>query len=333
MAGTISLSFSQQFDEDGVPLSGGTLQFIQAGTVATPQNAYQDEALTIAYPNPITLDSAGRIPAFYLADGYIKVVLRDVSGVVQREADFLMVVGPSSGGGGGGGGSVDPTTVHKTGDPIIRFDNSAVDGAVRANGRTIGPVGSSGTERENADTQALFLYLWNNFDDTRCPVTPGGRGVSAAADWAAGNKAIKLLDARGRALVGVADMGNSDSGRLDNVTFAVGNKTTAASTGGAARKTLIKAELPAVAPTGSVAIDEHGGHDHDAYYQDGSNGNAGSGVPLSNFGPNATGRNTSFKTAKATTGITAAFTGDNLGSGTAFDLMNPFITVYCWLKL
>ena len=72
MAGTINLSLSQQFDEHRSPLSGGLLYLIEAGTTSTPQSGYQDSDLTLPLPNPITLDAAGRIPAFFLADGSIK---------------------------------------------------------------------------------------------------------------------------------------------------------------------------------------------------------------------------------------------------------------------
>ena len=104
MSGTIPLSMTQQFDEFGQPLSGGQLFIIQAGTVSTPQNPYQDAGLTLLLPNPITLDAAGRIPQFFLADGYIKVRLTDKNGVVQLAADGILVIGPSAGGGGDGGG-------------------------------------------------------------------------------------------------------------------------------------------------------------------------------------------------------------------------------------
>ena len=72
MSGTIPLSMTQQFDVYGNPLSGGSLYIMPAATVATPQNPYQDAGLTIVMPNPIILDAAGRVPQFFLADGYIK---------------------------------------------------------------------------------------------------------------------------------------------------------------------------------------------------------------------------------------------------------------------
>ena len=113
MAGTIPLSLTQQFDEFGKPLSGALLYIIQAGTVSTPQQPYQDAALTVLQPNPIQLDAAGRVPQFFLADGYIKVRLDDKFGVTQLARDGILVIGPSAGGGGGGG--ADPTTLIQTG--------------------------------------------------------------------------------------------------------------------------------------------------------------------------------------------------------------------------
>ena len=97
MAGTIPLSLTQQFDEFGKPLSGALLYIIQAGTVSTPQQPYQDASLTILQPNPIQLDAAGRVPQFFLADGYIKVRLDDKFGVTQLARDGILVIGPSAG--------------------------------------------------------------------------------------------------------------------------------------------------------------------------------------------------------------------------------------------
>jgi hypothetical protein len=206
MAGSISLSLSQQFDEFGEPLNGGTLQFYAAGTT-TPQSAYQDVALTLPYPNPIVLDSAGRVPPFYLADGQIKIVLKDADGVVQVSADNLLVIGASSG--SGSPPSVDATTVFSAGDLKVRYGTGAHSGWVRANGRTIGSASSGGSERANSDCQTLFEYLWT--EDANLTVSTG-RGASAAADWAA-NKTIALPDCRGRVISGLDDMGATAAGR------------------------------------------------------------------------------------------------------------------------
>lgn len=241
MAGTIPLSLTQQFDEFGRPLSGGLLYIYQAGTTATPQSAYQDSGLTIPLPNPIILDAAGRIPAFFLADGQIKARLTNRDGVDQLVADNLLVIGPSSGGGGGGGGSVDATTVLATGDIKARYSTGTLSGFVRANGRTIGSATSGATERANADTQALFEYLWGA--DANLAVS-GGRGSSANADWTA-NKTIALPDFRGRAIAGLDDMGNSAAGILSGTYFGV-TPTVLGAAGGGEKYTITQANLPNV---------------------------------------------------------------------------------------
>lgn len=241
-AGTISFSLSQQLDQYGKPLGGCKFYTIQAATTSTPQNAYQDAALTLALPNPMTCDAAGRLPQFFLADGSIKIRLTDKNGVTQVVADGILVIGPSSGGGGGGGG-VDPTTIFATGDTYWSDVSSTRTGWVRDNGRTIGSASSGATERANADTEALFNFLWQTYDNTICPVS-SGRGVSSAADWAA-NKTIATPDKRGYIVGGLDDMGNSAAGRFANVPVVSGSVTTPGSVIGEALHTLSVAEMPA----------------------------------------------------------------------------------------
>lgn len=250
-AGTIPLSLSQQFDKFGHVLAGCKLNIIQAGTVGTPQIAYQDTALTIPVPggSQLICDAAGRISQFFLADGNIKVQLTDANGVLQFTADNILVIGNSSG--GGGGSPVDPTTILATGDMKVTYGTGILSGFVRANGRTIGSSTSGATERANSDTQALFQYLWGADPNL---VVLSGRGASANADWVA-NKQITLPDWRGRALAGLDDMGNSAAGRLTATYF--GAVTGCAATvlgcaGGLESETIITTNLPAYTPSGSI---------------------------------------------------------------------------------
>lgn len=244
MAGSISLSLSQQFDTLGKPLSGGLLYFIQAGTTSTPQNAYKDTALTLPHPNPIILDAAGRVPAFYLADGQIKIRLTDSNGVPQIVQDNLLVIGPSSGG-GGGGGSVDPTTILQTGWIVPIYGTGSVTGFVRGNGRTIGSATSGASERANSDTQALFIFLWNADPNL---VVSTGRGASGLADFQA-NKTIALPDFRGRVLAGPDGMGNAAANRIP---LFGANADVLGSPGGQQTSVLTTANLPPYTPAGSV---------------------------------------------------------------------------------
>jgi len=241
MAGSISLAGAQQFDVLGNLLGGAKIYWIQAGTTSTPQNAYYDTGLVSPLPNPYTLEADARIPFHYLADGQIKVRIVDSNGVTRFEQDNILVIGPSSGGGGGGG--VDPTTVFVTGDVLWLPIQGTRAGWTRANGRTMGSASSGATERANADTSALFAYLWNNFSNAICPVSTG-RGASAAADFAA-NKTITLLDWRGYVPGGLDDMGNSAASRWANVPVVSGSVTTAGSVLGEATHTLTSGEIPA----------------------------------------------------------------------------------------
>jgi microcystin-dependent protein len=72
-------------------------------------------------------------------------------------------------------------------------------GWLMLNGDTVGSA-TSGATRASATHQNIFLALWASFTNTDAPVS-GGRGASAAADWAA-NKTITLPDMRGRSIIG-----------------------------------------------------------------------------------------------------------------------------------
>lgn len=245
MAGTLTICLNQQFDQNGAPLAGGILYIYQAGTVSTLQNAYQDFGLSTPMPNPMTLPADGRIPMFWLADGLVHARLTDSYGVVRFDTT-MQTIGPSSGGGGGGGGGgVDPTSVLTTGDFKWRPTSETLTGWVKSNAQTIGSPTSGASERANNDTQSLFVYLWNNFTNAKCPVS-GGRGSSGNADFAA-NKTIQLPDLRGVTPVGLDDMGSSARGLIlsGNVTSGGGDgPTTPAAGGGESNHLLLKAEIP-----------------------------------------------------------------------------------------
>lgn len=246
-AGTIpGFSLSQQLDQYGKPLANCFFYTIQAGTTSTPQNAYQDSALTIALPNPQRCSASGRLPQMFLADGSVKVKLTSSAGVIQVVADGVLVVGPS--GGGGGGSTVDPTTIIATGDIKARYGTGVLSGFVRANGRTIGSATSGASERANADCQSLFEYLWAA--DANLSVSTGRSG-SANADWVA-NKTIALPDWRGRVIAGLDDMGNSAAGLLTSGFFGAPSGTLATvlgAAGGLEGSTLLLANLPPYTPS------------------------------------------------------------------------------------
>lgn len=248
-AGTVpGFSLTPQFTTTGALAPGCKLYFIQAGTVSTPQNAYQDTSLTILHPNPLTCDASGRLAQWFVADGSIKLRLTTSTGVQIFVQDNLLVIGASSG--GGGGGSVDPTTILATGDFKLVYNTGILSGFVRCNGRTIGNASSGATERANSDTTALFSFLWGA--DSNLSVS-GGRGASAAADYAA-NKTIALPDCRGRVIAGLGDMGNSDAGRLTSTYFGTSPTVLGAVSTFLESRTLVTGNLPPYTPAGTVSV-------------------------------------------------------------------------------
>lgn len=136
------------------------------------------------------------------------------------------------------------------------FGTTAPTGYVMASGRTIGSATSGGTERANADTKDLYVLLWDSMTNTEAPVS-GGRGASAAADFAA-NKTLQLPDFRDRSFLGKGDMGGSSAARVTSAVTGL-NTATLGAGGGVQAHTLTAAEsgLPSHAHT--VAASAGGG--------------------------------------------------------------------------
>lgn len=195
----------------------------------------------------------------------------------------------------------------------LSFNTGAQSGWVRANGQTIGDATSGATERANADTSALYTILWNGFTNTICPVS-GGRGASAAADFAA-HKTITLPDVRGRGLFGLDDMGASAAGRI-SATTATPNGTTMGASGGEQTHLLTTAEIPS---------HNHGvtdpGHTH-TFTAPAQGGSLSFAAGTSAYFPIQ-------NTGAAVTGISI----QNTGGGGAHNSMSPFILCTIYIKL
>lgn len=142
----------------------------------------------------------------------------------------------------------------KSGDPVASFSSTVPTGFVAANTLTIGNALSNATGRANADTLLAYRAIWNEFNNTACPIfTSAGsastRGANPDADFAA-NKALSTPDMRGRGVVGVDTMGGPATTRLNGVPIIIGNATSPGSFLGENLHTLITAEL---------AVHNHGG--------------------------------------------------------------------------
>lgn len=361
MAGLYPLSRMQQTDSNGNLLSGARLFLFDGGTT-TPRIGYRDLALTTPHPNPILADAAGRIPLVYLADGYYRQRLTSDTGTLIFDDDGIPVLTTSS---GGAGTTVDPDSVLKTGDFKIAYNDQPQSGFVRANGRTIGSAASGATERANADTQALYEHLWGYTNIT----VSGGKGASAAADYAA-NKPLVLPNSAGRMLAGMDNMG---AGIQSVLTLATsGNTQNPGTIGGAETVTIQNAYLPVTSPwtatattggtigadgshthsysgiTGDEGAFHH--HDYDVPSAKTSSTQAGGGAGLSNIWTGSGTGGTTNESAvhqhsysgntaaggthtHSFTGSTSVTMGANGGGGQAFNKLSPYMTLMLLMRL
>lgn len=134
------------------------------------------------------------------------------------------VTDPEAGGAGWWSFSIFGQT---TGGFQWRPTEESLPGYIRANGLTIGNAVSGATGLASASAQALYVWHWNNFPNTQCPVS-GGRGANALADFNAG-KPIQVLDLRGTGIGGMDTMGGGATTRLSGVTVVSGSATQAGS--------------------------------------------------------------------------------------------------------
>lgn len=308
------------FGFNGMPAAGALVYFFVSGTT-TPLVVYQDSALTTPWgagiPGaPVVANAAGYFPPIFLPYGDYGLRVTNAFGVALFAADGISNPAPVDRSGSG----VDPDLLKKTGDWQWRLQLGNEPGWVRANGLTIGGPTSGATERANLDTLNLFTYFRNELSDAVCPVS-GGRGASAAADFAA-NKTIGTPDMRGLSPFGLDDMGNALSNRLDGTVFAVGTRQLPGSRFGVNRVTLITGEMPP--------------HDHG-----GSTGSAGSITRVTSVVPGSTSGSSSGPNFDAITSLDVTFTASanhthtipSQGGGQSHENMPPGIVGTHYFKL
>lgn len=326
------LSRIPQFSADGAPLVGAQAFFYDASTT-TPQTTYSDSGLSQVSPvngsGAVVADANGRFPAVFLSPtpGTYRqrvldaddVVLFDDDGIsVPQDADF---VPPEA-------GDTDPTLLWATGDIKVRHGTGVVSGFVRGNGRTIGSASSGASERANADTSALFQYLWAA--DSTLTVS-SGRGGTAAGDFAA-NKTIALPDYRSRTLAGLADMGNTALTILSgNVVDNSETVSTLGATLGVGSVTLTAAQIAAHAHPATFAGSAMAAHSHSIHSRDDSGQPSGSTVSDNNSSGLANGVTTDAASAGTPAGTVTV--SNNTGGDGAHPNAQPTALVTIYVKL
>ncbi len=240
---------------DDLRAAGALAYFFEGGTT-DPLTVYRDSGATSDHPHPVVADANGRWPDVFVP--FIASYDVQVTSSGGTQLSYSVEI-PNADPAGAPPVTILPEQLVATGAIHAEMINASKAGYVRLNGRTLGNATSGATERANADTAALFTYLWNNMSDTLLGVS-GGRGASAAIDYAA-NKTIQLPDARGSALVGLDGMGNSPGNFFTGLTFLLGDTLTPGSSVGSNFIAILQANLPAVGLTGTTG-NQNASHTH-----------------------------------------------------------------------
>lgn len=236
---------------------GAKAYFFAGGTGSTPYVVYEDAAESTPHEHPVEADGNGRWPAVFIPFTTSYDVQVKTSGGTQL---YFYTEIPNPNPVEQAEAGADPEELLATGHIHCELVNATKVGFVRLNGRTLGNAASGATERANADTSDLFTHLWNNLANGQAAVS-GGRGASAAADYAA-NKTITLPDLRGAIPIGLDDMGNTAASLLGSAPFTNGNATTAGSLLGENTHALSAGEHAAHTHTFAATSSSDGSHTH-----------------------------------------------------------------------
>lgn len=228
----------------------------EAGYAATLQTISANTSLSSAsnkYVYICTSSLTISLPSASLAnEGYINTIINQSSGNITVDADGSETIdGVSSiviskggsatvhcdGASWYSSGNTSGILVEQLGSELAeKINNGTADagdftwsilpskaGWIISDGGTIGNASSGATNRANSDTENLYTALWNSLADAQATVS-GGRGASAAADFAA-NKTLTIPDLKGRTVAGADNMGGSAANRLTTAGSGVDGST------------------------------------------------------------------------------------------------------------
>jgi hypothetical protein len=243
------ISLTQFFYENGTLVKPARLFFTHPETT-DPLTVYTDAGLGVPHDSPVVTGGKGRCPPVYVGPNPYRIRVFDSRGALVEEIPLLQGA-PVLGDDGTPGSVLTPAEklqLLQTGDMVHMFSNAGPrSGFVRANGMLIAHPSFGGVgyniERQNADVEFLFKWLWGQAGNDILPVI-GGRGASSTDDWAA-MKAIALPDLRGRELRALDGMGHSILGSYNNVPLPTGSGIRAGSYGGQATTIITVGQIPA----------------------------------------------------------------------------------------
>lgn len=368
-AGLMPMAEQQFFDNNGNPLSAGTVTTYVVGTT-TLKTTWQDAGETIPNTNPIVLNAAGR--AIIYGDGNYRQIVRDRNGNLIWDA-VTSAFGTGSAalfGDGAAVGTILPWSgitapvryVFAYGQELSRSTYSALYAAItitaNVNCNSGSPIltGFSDTTQIpiGAPVEVTCVAVGTIvISKTGSTVTVSNNAIistSVAAKffpWGNGNATttFNVPDLRGRVLPGRDNMGGTAAARLSLTYYGV-NPDGLGAAGGAQSKTLATTNLPAYTPAGTI-VSTDAGHKHFTWNTDafGAAPPAVSSTTQAGFsrigggdsdyaiGGSATAATVGLTSSTAAT-ITSTFTGTAQGGvATAFATIQPSMTMNYVVKI
>lgn len=347
-------------DQNGKPLVSGTVDFYIPGTT-TRKMTWKDAGQSVPNSNPVILDSSGR--ATILGDGSYRQVVKDRYGNIIWDA-YTSSAGSSGGGttptvgDGDAVGTVKAWSgfiapygyVSAYGQELVRTSYPEAFAVLTSQQNVSCSSGSPTLTGVGATTQLpigspIESSCLNSgatiISKTTSTVTASSNAIISTTTTARffpfgngdGSLTFNVPDLRGRVIAGNDIMGGVAANRLTSTYFGASADALGAS-GGTQSHTLIQAELPAVAPTGSVAINDPG-HTHSTTNLISSSVLTGAGGTEGYGGGGGAHQQTinGFSINTAFTGITATFNGNNLGSGSPLSIVQPTQTYNYIIKV
>ncbi len=280
-AGLMPNAVQQFFDNNGNPLSAGTVTTYIAGT-STLKTTWRDSAETIPNTNPIVLDAGGK--AIIYGDGNYRQLVKDRNGNIVWDA-VTSAFGTGSASQIGDGtavgtvlpwsGLIAPTRyAFAYGQELSRVTYSRLYSAITL-ATVVNCANSSNILTAISDTTQIAIGSPVEVScvaagttvtaKTASTVTVSNNAsvtVSANAifyPWGNGNgtTTFNVPDLRGRVLPGRDNMGGTASARLTTAIYGAANPDATGAAGGSQSKTLITANLPAYTPAGTIADHTH----------------------------------------------------------------------------
>ncbi len=356
-AALIPNALQQYFDNNGDPLSSGTVGFYIPNTLSL-KTIWQDANQMTVWSNPLTLDAGGKPPgasAGIYGAGVYRQIVKDSLGNLIWDA-----VTSATGSGGGGTstgdgnlvGTIKPWAgiiapnqyVFANGQEVSRSTFSVLFTAIT---QVLNVTCSNGSNTLTAIADTSSINVGSPLETTCVasgtvvnsktantvvmsnPATITSNTTAIFFPFGDGNgtTTFTLPDLRGVVIAGRTNMGGIATSNLTSTYFGTAPDAQGA-IGGNQNKVLITTNLPPYTPSGTVPIVDPG---HNHTYHEFPTAGTPTGIVPSTGGDQ---QNPASFTSTSVTGITASFSGVSQGgTSTPFAIIQPTITLNYIIKI